>query len=91
MSYKTYTISISRKILTFLKALFWQINAGFPKATSDEIRDRLNICMSCEYMEKTKSQCLMCGCNLSNKKIFMNKLAWADQECPVQKWKKIKR
>lgn len=24
-------------------------------------------------------------------KIFLNKLAWADQECPVGKWNKIER
>jgi hypothetical protein len=29
---------------------------------------------------------LVCGCNLNKKQIFMNKLAWADQECPVGKW-----
>jgi hypothetical protein len=27
-----------------------------------------------------------CGCNINNKKIFMNKLAWADQKCPLGKW-----
>lgn len=31
---------------------------------------------------------MMCGCNVNNKKIFLNKLAWADQECPLGKWKK---
>jgi hypothetical protein len=37
---------------------------------------------------KQDSTCLMCGCNLSKKKVFLNKLAWADQECPLGKWKK---
>ena len=38
--------------------------------------------------DSQNSQCLVCGCNLSRKKIFMNKLAWADQECPLSKWGK---
>jgi hypothetical protein len=32
---------------------------------------------------------MVCGCAISNKKIFLNKLAWADQECPIGKWKKL--
>jgi hypothetical protein len=39
---------------------------------------------------KEDSTCMMCGCNVNNKKIFMNKLAWADQECPDKKWLKVK-
>ena len=31
---------------------------------------------------------MMCGCNVNGKKVFLNKLAWADQECPLGKWKK---
>jgi hypothetical protein len=34
-------------------------------------------------------ECSVCGCNINTKKIFMNKLAWADQECPIGKWGKI--
>jgi hypothetical protein len=33
----------------------------------------------------------VCGCNLSSRKIFMNKLAWADQKCPLDKWVAINR
>jgi hypothetical protein len=31
---------------------------------------------------------MVCGCNVNTKKVFLNKLAWADQECPLGKWKK---
>lgn len=31
---------------------------------------------------------MMCGCNVNRKKVFLNKLAWADQECPLGKWGK---
>ena len=79
------------KIKTFLKSLFFHIYAGFPKSKQDEINYRYEICITCEMYHKELKQCLMCGCNISNKKIFMNKLAWADQECPLKKWNKIKR
>jgi uncharacterized paraquat-inducible protein A len=77
------------KIKTFLKSLFWHIYAGFPKSTQQQIEYRLSICQSCEMYDSQKQQCLVCGCNVNNKKIFMNKLAWADQKCPLDKWDKI--
>lgn len=77
------------KIKTFLKSLWWHVWAGFPKSTQEQILDRLYICQKCDKFDKINSQCLVCGCNISDKKIFMNKLAWADQKCPLGKWDKI--
>ena len=77
------------KIKTFLKSLLFHVWAGFPKASQQQINMRLSICKQCDMYDKKNSQCLVCGCNLSNKKIFMNKLAWADQECPLHKWSKV--
>ena len=76
------------KILTFLKSLAWHIYSGFPKSTQSQIDKRMDICETCEMFDSQNSQCLVCGCNLSRQKIFMNKLAWADQECPLKKWEK---
>lgn len=76
---------------TFIKSLFFHVYAGFPKATNAEIIDRWIICQKCENFEQEKSECKICGCNLSIKSKFLNKLAWADQECPVGKWSKIER
>lgn len=64
---------------------------GFPKSTQKEINERYNICLSCSKFNTQKSECGVCGCAINNKKIFMNKLAWADQECPDNKWNKIIR
>jgi hypothetical protein len=75
------------RILRFLKSLLFHIGAGFPKSTQKQIIDRYNICKLCEKFEN--NQCLECGCNLSTKSIFLNKLAWADQECPIGKWSKV--
>lgn len=79
------------RIKTFLKSLFFHVRSGLPKATRSEILYRYNICLSCDRFEKNKSQCGVCGCNIENKSKFLNKLAWADQECPIGKWPKINR
>lgn len=78
-----------QKILTFLKSLWFHIWLGFPKCSYSEIQERFSICSTqCDMYNKQDSTCLVCGCNVNNKKIFMNKLAWADQECPLGKWSK---
>jgi ribosomal protein L32 len=80
-----------KRILRFIKALWFHINAGLPKTTQSEINHRFSICSQCDMYDRLNSLCLECGCNINNKKIFMNKLAWADQHCPLNKWNKIER
>jgi hypothetical protein len=76
--------TLLKKIKTFIKALFFHIQAGLPKSSQHMIDHRYKICLSCDKFEN--NQCLVCGCNITNKKIFLNKLAWADQKCPLEKW-----
>lgn len=78
-----------QKIKTFIKSLFFHVWAGFPKSTQQQINERYNICLACDMYNAKDSTCMMCGCNVNQKKIFMNKLAWADQSCPLQKWGKL--
>jgi hypothetical protein len=77
------------RVKTFIKSLWFHINAGFPKSTQKQILYRFNICLDCDKFDKLNSQCSVCGCNINNKKMFLNKLAWADQECPLKKWSKV--
>jgi hypothetical protein len=77
------------RIKTFIKSLIFHINSGLPKSSQEQINFRYNICLSCEKFDREQNQCGVCGCNINNKKIFLNKLAWADQECPLKKWSKI--
>lgn len=77
------------RIITFLKSLFWHVSLGLPKSSQKVIDERFTICLACDKYEKIHHQCLECGCNINNRRIFLNKLAWADQECPIGKWKKI--
>ena len=79
------------RLKVFLKSLFFHIWAGFPKATFEEISERYEICLDCNEFDKHKHVCNVCGCNINNKRQFLNKLAWADQECPKNKWFKISR
>ena len=79
-------MSTLTKIRNFLKALWFHIGAGLPKSTQDQIDKRFDVCQKCEMFDNRSSQCLVCGCNLSRKKVFLNKLAWSDQKCPLNKW-----
>lgn len=72
------------RIRTFLKSLLWHISLGLPKSSKKQILERYDICQVCDKF--SKNQCMICGCNINNKSIFLNKLAWADQKCPINKW-----
>lgn len=78
-----------KRVFRFLYALFWHIISGFPTANNQQILERYSICIICENFNHEKSICNICGCNLSKRKEFMNKLAWADSECPIDKWSSI--
>lgn len=74
------------RINTFIKSLFWHISKGCPKSSAFLIKQRYDICRQCSQFDGNKHICLECGCNINNKKQFMNKLAWLDQKCPLGKW-----
>lgn len=54
------------------------------QCTKEQIEERMNICQSCPFYEN--NTCLKCGCSLSRDQVYMNKLNWADQSCPIGKW-----
>ena len=64
----------------------FHIGHGMPKSSQNLINTRYDICLSCDSLDKNNAQCMQCGCNINNRRIFMNKLAWADQKCPLNKW-----
>lgn len=76
------------KVQTFIKSILFHVWRGFPKCNQQQINYRYSICLSCDSYDSKNKECMECGCNINNKKIFMNKLAWADQECPIGKWNK---
>ena len=74
------------RIRLFLKSLFWHISRGMPKSSQALINYRFSICQNCPEYDYKHKECSICGCNINNKKQFMNKLAWKDQNCPINKW-----
>lgn len=62
---------------------------GMPKATRQQIENRLAICNACEHFKDDR--CELCGCRCGNRKQFLNKLAWSDQTCPDGRWEAVER
>lgn len=80
-------VSFVQKLKNFAKATADHVKSGMPMCTEEQIIERHNICLSCEYFKN--DTCSKCGCPLIRTKQFVSKLAWADQECPIGKWGKI--
>ena len=78
--------SMIKKLTNFAVAMANHVREGMPTCTEQEISDRYDICLGCEFFKD--QTCTKCGCPLIRDKIFVSKLAWADQECPVGKWSK---
>jgi hypothetical protein len=79
------------RLKVFIQSLLFHIYNGFPKASQKEIDQRYSICYMCNHFDKQNNQCKICGCFISTKKQFLNKLAWADQSCPDNRWYQINR
>jgi ribosomal protein L32 len=77
------------RLQTFIRSLLWHISRGLPKSSQKIINYRFQICQNCDQYDIKNKQCSVCGCNINNKRIFLNKLAWADQKCPLNKWNAI--
>jgi len=59
-------------------------NQNKKQCSQEQIDERMEICKGCEFYQN--NTCLKCGCALSRERNYMNKLLWADQSCPVNKW-----
>ena len=85
-----------RRAANFAKAGAKHICSGSPKASLAVIQERFAICAGCDSFQPTgegTGLCteITCGCNLANDKRPVNKLGWADQECPlaIKKWGRV--
>lgn len=86
--------SFLKKVVNLTKATAHHVLTGMKGCTQEQIDYRLAICKACElFIKKDESVGVCghekCGCNLKNEQVFLNKLAWADQQCPLGKWTKI--
>lgn len=82
------------KLTNFSKAAISHIVKGSPSCTQEQIDTRLAICKECPLFQIASNNpdvgsCNACGCNINKENKFLNKLAWADQECPKGKWGRL--
>ena len=90
-SQKAYTEqpSAMQRALNFADAFKRWVAAGRPRRTPEEIKNLYdNECKLCPFFNEKKQTCghSSCGCNLSDKDEFLNKLAWATESCPINKF-----
>lgn len=55
--------------------------------SEDQILARYSICGKCEFFDN--NTCSKCGCLLSRNKIYMSKLSWKNESCPIGFWSNI--
>ncbi len=72
------------RIARFAGAYAQHVSNGKPKASQEQIDERLGVCQACPHLKGT--HCGLCGCACGSNKKFLNKLAWADQACPDGRW-----
>lgn len=78
------TPGLHEKIYNFIKALIRHLLDGFRKTSKKEKNRRLSICKVCEFYNGTA--CTKCGCPITMKDNFANKVNWKSEKCPENKW-----
>lgn len=85
-----------KKVVNFSRAATSHLVKGSPQATDEQVAERFAICQECvEYFKPTsegQGRCThpSCGCPLKPVGLTgRNKLRWADQACPIGRWKAI--
>lgn len=94
--------SLITKAANFTAAAILHAVHGSPQCTQEQINERLAICQHCPGDEKAPQgywkpskedpnvgYCLNCGCSAGMEQKYLNKLGWADQECPIKAWRKL--
>jgi len=80
-----------QRLKNFSVAAISHVTAGHPTCTQEQVDERYAICRECPLFinhGNMKGICShsSCGCNITNTLVFLNKLGWADQSCPIGKW-----
>lgn len=89
--------SLAQKSFNFLTSFVKHIVRGCKVCTKSEIELRFEKCIPCDRYNKfpdPHGSCLECGCFVSTLRANegLNKLAWAEQECPHRdgpKWHSV--
>lgn len=80
--------STVRRVVNFTLAAIAHLVRGNPTCDQEQIDQRLKVCRACQWFSAELQMCQhpQCGCSINSERRFLNKLAWADQACPVGKW-----
>lgn len=78
--------SLGMVIWNFTKATAKHLILGAPKRTQTEVTELYKICQECELFRENRCTHTSCGCNINDKLILLNKLYWATEHCPINKW-----
>ena len=76
-----------KRAARFASAAVEHASKGFPKCSQEQVDERFAICNQCDELQE--DQCGVCECYVGREVKFLNKLAWADQTCPLLKWKNV--
>lgn len=68
----------------FITALTRHAADGMRKCSEEEVNERLAICQDCSSFDGDR--CKECGCQCNERRLFLNKLAWRSEVCPLGKW-----
>jgi hypothetical protein len=72
--------SIVRKAMNFASSLTNHIANGFKKTSQDVLKNRIELCLICDFVSENQKTCLKCGCPVEKK------ASWASESCPIGKW-----
>jgi hypothetical protein len=88
------TPDLSTRLTNFTKAVVEHVRNGNQVVSQDVMRSRLAICRECPLFKTKMNEvggiCTheSCGCTIQDNLNYLNKIAWADQKCPIDKWDK---
>lgn len=68
-----------KRIFRFLKALWRYILYG-NRVSFNTFSKRINLCSSCENLDRDKWKCNICGCYV------VKKTQMDTEECPIKEW-----
>lgn len=60
--------------------------AGMPRRTPVEVDHIRFICRECEFFDGDICTHKRCGCSVKQGRWWGDKVAWATEHCPVEKW-----
>ncbi|MBK9284941.1 MAG: hypothetical protein IPM51_11600 [Sphingobacteriaceae bacterium] len=76
---------VFQKVRNFSKATLRHVLNKGKIRTLEEIKEIYDKhCLPCPFLKN--DECTKCGCAIKRTKVFRNKLKWASERCPINKW-----